>query len=54
VQKTLLADYVASGARSNPRALKGLLPKQTAPEAPAAKTLAQRQERHQAVRQAVD
>jgi hypothetical protein len=54
VQKSLLADYLASGARSNPRALKGLLPKQSAPEAQAAKTLAQRQERHLAGRQTGD
>ena len=54
VQNLLLADYLASGARSNPRALKGLLPKQSAPEAPTAKTLAQRQERHLAGRQTVD
>ena len=54
VQKSLLADYLASGARSNPRALKGLLPKQEAPPNQAAKTLAQRQERHLAVRQTVD
>ena len=54
VQKTLLADYLASGARSNPRALKGLLPKQEAPPNQAAKTLAQRQERHLAGRQTVD
>jgi radical SAM superfamily enzyme YgiQ (UPF0313 family) len=54
VQKTLLADYLASGARSNPRALKGLLPKQEAPPNQVAKTLAQRQERHLAGRQTVD
>ncbi|MDO8775078.1 MAG: DUF4080 domain-containing protein [Burkholderiaceae bacterium] len=46
VQQTLLADYVASGARASPRALKGLLPKQAAPKIHVAKTLAQRQERH--------
>ncbi len=53
VQKPLLADYVASGARSNPRALQGLLPKRDAPTN-SARTLAQRQERHLAVRQTVD
>ena len=46
VQHALLADYVASGARSNPRALKGLLPKPATPQNQAAKTLSQRQERH--------
>ena len=46
VQQALLADYVASGARASPRSLKGLLPRQAAPQASAAKTLAQRQERH--------
>jgi radical SAM superfamily enzyme YgiQ (UPF0313 family) len=54
VQQALLADYVASGARASPRALKGLLPKQVAPQNQIAKTLAQRQERHLAVRQTVD
>jgi radical SAM superfamily enzyme YgiQ (UPF0313 family) len=46
VQAALLSDYIASGARANPQSLKGLLPKQQAPEQ-ALKTLAQRQERHQ-------
>ncbi|WP_296445707.1 B12-binding domain-containing radical SAM protein [Rhodoferax sp. UBA5149] len=46
VRQTLLADFLASGARASPRALKGLLPKQTAPISHTAKTLAQRQERH--------
>jgi len=54
VQQALLADYVASGARASPRALKGLLPKQAAPQSQVARTLAQRQERHLAVRQTVD
>lgn len=54
LQQALLADYVASGARASPRALKGLLPKQAAPQNQVAKTLAQRQERHLAVRQTVD
>jgi len=54
VQRTLLADYVASGARSNPRALKGLLPKREAPQLCGVKTLANRQTLHQAVRQTVD
>ena len=46
VQAALLSDYIASGARANPQSLKGLLPKQQAPEQ-SSKTLAQRQERHQ-------
>jgi radical SAM superfamily enzyme YgiQ (UPF0313 family) len=46
VQKVLLSDYVASGARASPQSLKGLLPKQEAPPIQASKTLAQRQERH--------
>jgi radical SAM superfamily enzyme YgiQ (UPF0313 family) len=54
VQATLLADYIASGARASPRTLKGLLPRQMAPQNHAAKTLVQRQERHLAVRQTVD
>lgn len=54
VQQTLLADYLASGARASPQALKGLLPKREAPQTPTAKTLVQRQERHLAVRQTVD
>jgi len=54
VQQTLLSDYSASGARASPRALKGLLPKQVAPQTHAAKTLAQRQERHLAAQQTVD
>jgi radical SAM superfamily enzyme YgiQ (UPF0313 family) len=54
VQQALLADYVASGARASPRALKGVLPKQAAPQSQVARTLAQRQERHLAVRQTVD
>jgi hypothetical protein len=52
VQQTLLADYLASGARASPRALQGLLPKREAPHSPAARTLAQRQERHVSVRPA--
>jgi radical SAM superfamily enzyme YgiQ (UPF0313 family) len=46
VQQTLLTDFVASGTRASPRALKGLLPKQLALKIHGAKTLAQRQERH--------
>ena len=47
VRHALLADYLASGARSNPRALQGLLPRREK-QAQQKKTLAQRQERHQA------
>ncbi|MHB8951291.1 MAG: DUF4080 domain-containing protein, partial [Rhodoferax sp.] len=54
VQQALLADYVASGARASPQALKGLLPEREAPQLLSAKTLADRQVRHLAVRQTVD
>ena len=53
VQQALLADYVASGARGSPQALKGLLPKRDAPISNAS-ALVQRQARHLAVRQSVD
>ncbi|MFZ4538583.1 DUF4080 domain-containing protein [Propionivibrio sp.] len=53
VQQSLMSDYVSSGARSNPRALKGLLPKRDAPRQ-IARALTQRQERHLAVRHRVD
>jgi hypothetical protein len=53
VQETLLTDYLASGARASPRALKGRLPKQLAPHHRAVKTLAQRQERHLVPNQAL-
>ncbi len=46
VRDALLSDYLASGARSCPKALKGLLPKQHAPRSQRGKTLAQRQRRH--------
>ncbi len=49
VRQALLADYLASGARASPRALKGWLPRPDAPEIRADKTLAQRQQRHQLV-----
>ena len=45
-QETLLADYVASGARANPTALKGLLPRRQAPVSHAHRSLATRQEMH--------
>lgn len=48
VRQALLADYLSSGARANPQALQGLLPRQAPAAAKAARTLAARQERHQA------
>ncbi len=45
VRQALLADYVASGARANPKALQGLLPR-IAPHAPKAGALTSRQNRH--------
>jgi hypothetical protein len=51
VRNALLADYLASGARSNPQALQGLLPRrQKSPQQQTAtqhKSAAQRQSRHQ-------
>jgi hypothetical protein len=47
VQQALLSDYTGSGARSNPHALQGLLPKRPAPTIGRPKRLAQRQGRHQ-------
>lgn len=46
VQAALLADYVGSGARANPRALQGLLPRRASPQATQGSALAQRQQRH--------
>jgi hypothetical protein len=46
VRAALLADYVASGARSNPKALQGHLPRRES-SAKAALALHQRQDRHQ-------
>ena len=46
VQQTLLADYVASGARASPTALKGLLPRRQAPASHAPRSLATRQAMH--------
>ena len=48
VRAALLADYLASGARSNPKALQGHLPRRSAPISAqaAASSLVQRQERH--------
>ncbi len=42
----LLCDYLKSGARASPRALKAVLPKQPPPMAKAARQLATRQQRH--------
>ena len=47
VRSALLADYLASGARSNPQALQGLLPRREK-TAPTKQAMAQRQTRHQA------
>jgi hypothetical protein len=46
VRAALLADYIASGARANPKALRGLLPKQVPQPAKAKRTLATRQNWH--------
>ena len=48
VRQALLADYLSSGARANPKVLQGLLPRQAPATTKAARTLAARQERHQA------
>lgn len=45
-RQILLADYLASGARSNPKCLQGLLGERGAPERRAASALALRQARH--------
>jgi hypothetical protein len=47
VRAALLADYLASGARSNPKALQGLLPRREKTALPK-RAAAQRQTRHQA------
>jgi radical SAM superfamily enzyme YgiQ (UPF0313 family) len=49
VRQALLADYVASGARANPKALQGCLPRQAPAEAKTKRALAARQDRHLAV-----
>jgi radical SAM superfamily enzyme YgiQ (UPF0313 family) len=49
VRQALLADYLASGARSNPQALQGLLPRREK-AVPQKNPLAQRQSRHHALR----
>jgi len=45
-RQTLLADYVASGARARPQSLREVLPARAAPVRRAARTLAERQDRH--------
>lgn len=45
-RQTLLADYVASGARASPQCLRGYLPTQGRPVLRAGRVLAQRQDRH--------
>ena len=46
-RQTLLADYLASGARSNPKCLQGLLSERGAPVPKSASALAVRQARHE-------
>jgi hypothetical protein len=46
VRKTLLADYVASGARASPKALRGVLPRQAPSPLKAVHALSTRQSRH--------
>jgi len=46
VRQTLLADYLASGARASPQSLRAVLPARAAPVPRAARTLAERQDRH--------
>ena len=53
LRQALLEDYLASGARGSPQALKGLLPKRDT-SSRHARALLQRQSRHLAVRQSVD
>ncbi len=46
VTKTLLTDYIASGARARPDVLRSLIPKLPLPQAKAEKQLSQRQTQH--------
>jgi hypothetical protein len=46
VTKTLLADYIASGARARPDVLRSLIPKLPLPQVKAGKQLSQRQTQH--------
>ncbi|MBU0587765.1 MAG: B12-binding domain-containing radical SAM protein [Gammaproteobacteria bacterium] len=48
VRQRLLADYLASGARASPRSIRDLLPVRATPVPRAARTLAERQDRHAA------
>jgi radical SAM superfamily enzyme YgiQ (UPF0313 family) len=48
VRQCLLADYLASGARASPQSIRDLLPVRAAPVPRAARTLAERQDRHAA------
>lgn len=48
VRAALVADYVASGARANPRSLQGFLPAREAPQPGGRRALAQRQDLHHA------
>jgi Protein of unknown function (DUF4080) len=46
VKQTLLADYIASGARARPDVLRHLIPKLPLPQLKSGKSLTQRQEQH--------
>ncbi len=46
VTQTLLADYIASGARARPEVLRSLIPKLPLPQVKAGKLLSQRQSQH--------
>ncbi len=52
VRAALLTDYLASGARASPHALRGLLPRNTPQVAKLKRTLATRQDRHHSPRAA--
>jgi radical SAM superfamily enzyme YgiQ (UPF0313 family) len=49
VRQALLNDYTASGARANPKALRGLLPRQAPSSSKTSRTLVTRQARHLSV-----
>ena len=46
VKQTLLADYIASGARARPDVLRQLIPRLPLPQIKSRKSLSQRQEQH--------
>ena len=46
IRQTLLADYLASGARSNPACLEGLLGNRDKPQMTTGRALSERQARH--------